>query len=273
MLNSPPMLNGSDALRTTLTIAGSDSSGGAGIQADIKTFTALGTYGMSVLTAVTAQNTFSVEKVLEVPCDMVIAQLEAVYSDINIHALKTGMLVNKEIIEAISSFIANKELTNVVIDPVMLSTSNRELLQPQAVDTLINKLVPLSTVITPNIPEAEKLCGMSINSEIDIKEAARRIHAKGTGFVLIKGGHLEGDAVDILYDGRNYSAYRSPRIGATEIHGTGCTLSAAITAFLARGEGVEDAVAKAKEYINEAILHSFLPGHGARCLYHAVTRV
>lgn len=251
-----------------LTIAGSDSGGGAGIQADLKTFSALGVYGASVITAVTAQNTVGVTAVHEVPVEVIERQLDAVLSDFEVGATKTGMLSGSDIIRAIAQKIEQWEVRDLVVDPVMVAKSGDRLLHEDAIDVLRYRLLPLALVVTPNIPEAEVLAGMEIRHEIDREEAARRIRKLGARYVVVKGGHLDGDPVDLVWDGREMRRLSVHRVESTSTHGTGCTLSAAITALLVRGKGVEDAIHQAKDYITGAIQHAQELGHGHGPLNH-----
>ena len=248
---------------TALTVAGSDPSGGAGIQADLNTFSRLGVYGMSVIVALTAQNTMGVSGVMEVPSDFVARQWDAVMSDIPANAMKTGMLGSASSIEVTADMIDKYRLKNVVVDPVMKSTSGAKLLAGEAVDTLKKKLIPRALLTTPNADEARILTGMEVRSQDDMEEAAKRLRDMGSQYVLVKGGHMEGDAVDVLFDGSVFNYFRSVRIGHTNIHGTGCVLSAAITAYLALGNPVDDAVRLGKDFITEAIATSLKVGKGA----------
>ena len=251
-----------------MTIAGSDSGGGAGIQADLKTFAALGVYGTSVLTAVTAQNTLRVSDVLELPVSLVAAQIDAVLSDIGADAVKTGMLSSSAIIECVAEKIREHGLRNVVVDPVMVAKSGARLLREDAVDTLRTVLLPLALVVTPNVPEAEVLVGRSIESLDDMRNAAREIVAMGAGAVVLKGGHLKGPATDILYDGEGFRVFTAPRVLTTGTHGTGCTFAAATAAGLAKGLTLREAVAQAKRYVTDAIRHAFPVGLGHGPLNH-----
>jgi hydroxymethylpyrimidine/phosphomethylpyrimidine kinase len=251
-----------------LTIAGSDSGGGAGIQADLKTFAALGVYGMSVITALTAQNTREVLAVVEPPPEMVRAQIDAVMSDIDADAVKTGMLSSAEIVAEVAAGIERYDMRKVVVDPVMVAKSGDRLLREDAVDAVIERLLPLTFIVTPNIPEAEVLSGMSITTEDDMIEAARSIHARGAKFVVVKGGHREGDAVDIVFDGANVERLSSPRVETRNTHGTGCTFSAAIAARLAAGREALDAIRDAKEYLYGALLNSYEVGAGHSPVHH-----
>src|SRR5688572_17446731 len=217
----------STGLPTALTIAGSDSGGGAGIQADLKTFAAHGVYGTSAITAITAQNTIGVTAVLAVKPNLVGAQIDAIIADIGAHAVKTGMLANTAVIDMVAKKIRQHRLINIVVDPVMVATSGDLLIEKSAVAALRNKLVPLARIVTPNIPEAEVLVGMKLRGADEIREAAMRIVEMGAKTVLIKGGHLKGPAVDFFYDGKKFAALNAPRIRSKNTHGTGCTLSAA----------------------------------------------
>jgi hydroxymethylpyrimidine/phosphomethylpyrimidine kinase len=261
-------------IRKALTVAGSDSGGGAGIQADLKTFAALGVYGTSAVTAITAQNTIGVTAILALSPQMVAAQIDAVITDIGAHAVKTGMLANVAIIEIVAKKIHQHRLKNLVVDPVMVATSGDLLIKKNAVTALCSRLIPLATVVTPNIPEAEELTGMELRSAEDINEAARSIIKMGAKAVVIKGGHRAGPAVDLYYDGKKYSALYAPRIRTKNTHGTGCTFSAAIAAYLARGETIGDAVTLAKKYITNAIAKAFAvgSGHGPVHHFHALWR-
>lgn len=255
------MLSPPKALPRALTIAGSDSGGGAGIQADLKTFAAFGSYGMSVITALTAQNTLGVSAVAPVSVDFIRAQFAAVVEDIGVDALKTGMLGDAATVAVVSALIAEAGLTRLVVDPVMIAKSGAKLLNPAAVATLRKDLLPLALVVTPNLPEAEALLGATIRSDADRAEAARRIHAMGPANVVLKGGHVDGDVVtDLLYDGESFHARTSPRIHTRHTHGTGCTFAAAMTAALARGESVAAAFVLAKRFVAEAIASN--PGLG-----------
>ncbi len=256
------------SIRKALSIAGSDSGGGAGIQADLKTFAALGVYGSSAITAITAQNTIGVTQVLALQPRLVAAQIDAVMKDIGTHAAKTGMLANAAIIEAVAGKIREYRLKNLVVDPVMVATSGDLLIRRDAVASLRRRMIPLATVVTPNLPEAEELTGMELSTDRDLEEAARRILAMGARTVVIKGGHRKGPAVDLFFDGKNFRALRTRRIRSRNTHGTGCTFSAAITAHLARGEKLESAVSLAKEYITGAIRHGFTVGSGHSPVHH-----
>ena len=251
-----------------LTIAGSDSGAGAGIQADLKTFAALGVYGTSVITAITAQNTQRVTRVLELPPDLVSAQIDAVIQDIGAAALKTGMLANAEIIEVVAEKIRQHGLQNVVVDPVMVAKGGDLLLRRDAIATLLSRLIPLATVVTPNLPESEQLTGIRGGSERRVRDAARKLIDLGAATVVIKGGHRRGPAVDLFYDGESFRELRAARITTANTHGTGCTLSAAIAAGLAQGEQPEQAVVRAKKYITQAIRRGFPVGAGHSPVHH-----
>jgi len=256
------------AIRKALTIAGSDSGAGAGIQADLKTFAALGVYGTSAITAITAQNTVGVTEVLALSPKLVGAQIDAVIGDIGAHAVKTGMLANGAIIDVVVKKIRQHRMKNVVVDPVMVATSGDLLIQKSAVQALRTKLIPLATVVTPNIPEAEELTGMKLRGSDETREAARQIIEIGARTVVIKGGHLKGPAMDLFYDGKKFSELKAPRIRTKNTHGTGCTFSAAIAAYLANGEGIDNAVALAKKFITRAIQLSFSIGAGHSPVHH-----
>ena len=230
-------------MKIALTIAGSDSGGGAGIQADLKTFAAHGVYGLSAITAVTAQNTVGVTAWQALPADLVSAQIEAVVSDIGCDAVKTGMLANAAIVEAVAAAIESLDLPNVVVDPVMIAKSGDALLEPEAVAALQTELLPRATVVTPNIPEAEALTGVRIVSLEDARDAARRLMRRGPAAVVIKGGHMQGpDLVDLLFDGERFHEFAGPRVETRNTHGTGCTFASAIAANLAVGHDLPTAV-------------------------------
>ncbi len=249
-------------MKCVLTIAGSDTCGGAGIQADIKTFSALGTYGMSVITAVTVQNTQGVFGCQDITPSIIKGQIDAIFTDIEVSAVKIGMVSQIETIQAIAEKLKQYDVKNVVLDPVMISKSGFDLMQPEAKQTLISELIPLAYVVTPNLPEAEVITDMHIKNIEDMKKAAKVIYDMGAKNVLIKGGHLENDATDIFYDGKDYVALTGQRIHTKNTHGTGCTLSSAIAANLAKGKTAEQAVKAAKEYITVAIEHALDIGKG-----------
>jgi hydroxymethylpyrimidine/phosphomethylpyrimidine kinase len=241
-------------IKKALTIAGSDSGGGAGIQADLKTFQELGTYGMSAITAVTAQNTLGVHGVYPVSIEGIVKQIDAIGEDLGTDALKTGMLFSSEVIEAVSERIHHYGWHNVVVDPVMIAKGGAKLLQNEAVRAMKEKLIPLTAVITPNIPEAEVLTDMKIHSIDDRREASKILMDMGAKSVVIKGGHADdGEVIDLFYDGTSFEELVSPRIDTSHTHGTGCTFSAAITAQLANGQSMKGAVVTAKEFIRAAI--------------------
>jgi hydroxymethylpyrimidine/phosphomethylpyrimidine kinase len=256
-------------VRTALTIAGSDSGGGAGIQADLKTFAALGVYGTSAIAAITAQNTMGVTAVETVGADLLIAQIEAVAGDIALHATKTGMLATTALVEAVAATIRELELPLVVVDPVMVAKSGDRLLDEDAVQALRRELLPVAHVVTPNIPEAEVLSGLSIASLDDAREAARRIHGLGPTAVIVKGGHAAGiEIVDLLFDGTHFVEFRMPRIETRNTHGTGCTFASAVAAYLALGVTLADAAERAQAYVAGAIRHALPIGHGHGPLDH-----
>jgi len=239
-----------------LTIAGSDSGGGAGIQADLKTFSALGCYGMSVVTALTAQNTTGVTGIHAVPPAFVVQQMAAVFTDIGADAVKIGMLYSAELIQAVADGLRRHEAANIVLDPVMVAQSGDKLLQDEAITALKNHLIPLATVLTPNLPEAAVLLGREVNGPDDMQAAARSLTAFGSRSVLLKGGHAQGDdSTDVLFiaDEDRCVVLQDRRVRTANTHGTGCTLSSAIAAYLAKGETIAPAVRNAKKYIGEAI--------------------
>ena len=251
-----------------MTIAGSDSGGGAGVQADLKTFAALGVYGASTLTAITAQNTVAVTAVHELPTDLIQSQIDAVVTDIGVDAVKTGMLSSAAIVAAVAAALQKHAIPNIVVDPVMIAKSGDALLRPDAVAALCNHLLPLATVVTPNIPEAETLTGLSLQTAAAIRQAAEQIVAMGARSVVIKGGHRAGPAADLFYDGGRFQEFTAPRIDTPNTHGTGCTFAAAIAAGLAQGQDLAAAVAQAKDYVTAAIRHSYPLGHGHGPLHH-----
>lgn len=253
-----------------MTVAGSDSGSGAGIQADIKTCAAFGVYATTVITALTAQNTLSVKKVFPVDPSFVVAQIDAIMEDIGADAVKTGMLDREEIVLAVGEALKRWNIEKLVVDPVMVAKSGDLLLRSEAVETLVRILFPISYVVTPNIPEAMVILGGTvIGSTEEMKEAARRIHDLGPRHVVLKGGHLQGDKViDLLYDGKRFYSFESDRIYSKNTHGTGCTFSAALAALIARGVGLEEAVGKAKRYVYEAIRRGLPVGRGHGPLHH-----
>jgi hydroxymethylpyrimidine/phosphomethylpyrimidine kinase len=252
-----------------LTIAGSDSGGGAGIQADLKTFSAFRVFGMSVITAVTAQNSLGVQGVENLPPAFVALQLRSVLEDFGTDAAKCGMLSTAPIIDAVAATLAERRVEKLVVDPVMVAKSGDTLLQADARKALADRILPLALVVTPNLPEAEALAGIPVTEPSDMEEAARRIHALGPRYVLVKGGHLKGDdAVDLLWNGRDFTRFSTARIDSTNTHGTGCTFSAAIAAGLARGQALGDSIRSAKAYVTRAIREGFKAGHGVGQLRH-----
>jgi len=256
-----------------LTIAGSDSGGGAGIQADLKTFSALGCYGMSVVTALTAQNTTGVTGIHAVPPDFVVQQMTAVFSDIGTDAVKIGMLYSAELIQAVSDGLRRHEASNIVLDPVMVAQSGDKLLQDAAITALKDHLLPLATVLTPNLPEAAVLLGQEVKGLDDMQAAAKNLAAFGSRSVLLKGGHAQGDdSSDVLYIAEDdlCVVLGDRRVRTANTHGTGCTLSSAIAAYLAKGEAIAPAIRKAKTYIGEAIRAGapYRLGHGSAPVHH-----
>jgi hydroxymethylpyrimidine/phosphomethylpyrimidine kinase len=251
-----------------LTIAGSDSGGGAGLQADLKTFAALGVYGMSAITSITAQNTVGVQGVFDLPPEFIALQIHSVVTDIGVDAVKTGMLSNAGIIRVVADSVREHSLPNLVVDPVMIAKSGDALLRPEARDALIEHLLPLAKVLTPNLYEAQVLSGLTIETFEDMKRAAEAIHVLGPQYVVVKGGHLTADpgetgrAKDLLFDGRQFVILEEERLSTPHTHGTGCTFASAIAAGLARGLSVEEAAQEAKAYITEAIRHALPLGHG-----------
>jgi hydroxymethylpyrimidine/phosphomethylpyrimidine kinase len=251
------------SIAKALTIAGSDSGGGAGIQADLKTFQELGVFGMSAITAITAQNTLGVQGVHPIPVEMVTKQLESIGADLTPEAVKTGMLFSSELIEAVAKSIEAYQWGKVVVDPVMVAKGGATLLQHEAITSIKQALLPKATIVTPNIPEAEVLTDKKIVTMDDRKEAAKILNHMGVSHVVIKGGHgTEEMAVDLYYDGEQFELLSTPRIDTKNTHGTGCTFSAAITAHLANGDPVFEAVQKAKEFIHLAIKHDLKIGSG-----------
>ncbi len=257
-----------DRVCTAMTIAGSDSGGGAGIQADLKTFAALGVYGTSALTAITAQNTLGVTGVHEIPTEIIAAQIESVLTDIGADAVKTGMLASSSIVEVVSRQLKTFQVTALVVDPVMVAKSGDSLLHQDAVEALRTLLVPLAAVVTPNVPEAEVLTGVKIVSDDDMRRAAESIVGMGCGSVVVKGGHRDGPATDLFYDGDRFQEFTAPRIDTKNTHGTGCTFASAVAAGLAKGLPLLEAVAQAKEFVTAAIGRSFPIGRGHGPLNH-----
>jgi hydroxymethylpyrimidine kinase/phosphomethylpyrimidine kinase len=258
-------------IKKALTIAGSDSGGGAGIQADLKTFSALGVYGMTVITAVTAQNTVRVDGVEGIPARFVGLQFESVLTDLGVDGAKTGMLFNSAIVFTVAEKLRENRIPYLVVDPVMVAKGGSSLLEKEAVHAVKNNLIPLATLVTPNIPEAELLAGMSIESIPAMEDAAYRIADLGCEAVLLKGGHLPGDALDILVFEGHCHRFSSPRIDTPNTHGTGCTYSAAILSFLIQGIPLVRSVLLAKQYVTAAIEKAFPLGKGHGPLNHFVS--
>lgn len=248
-------------MKRVLTVAGSDSGGGAGIQADLKTMLAHGVHGMSVIAAVTAQNSVGVQGYWELPVAAVVAQLDSVLGDIGVDAVKTGMLASPALVQAVADRLRG-ETAPLVVDPVGVSKHGDPLLQADAVEVLRSELVPLATVVTPNLPEVEQLTGVRVDDEAGLERAADAMLALGPRWVLVKGGHLAGEAVDLLTDGATTRTFRAPRLDNRHTHGTGCTLASAIASRLALGDDVPSAVAAAKEYVTGAIRGGFALGAG-----------
>ena len=255
-------------MRTALSIAGSDSSGGAGIQADLKTMTMNGVFAMSAVTALTAQNTTGVRSVMEATPAFLADELDAVFEDIRPDAVKTGMVSSSALIRVIAQKLKQYEAKNIVVDPVMVATSGARLLAEEALQTLKTELLPLADVVTPNIPEAEILSGMTITNAVEMRAAAKQIHGAYGCAVLLKGGHRVNDANDLLYDG-TFTWFEGRRIDNPNTHGTGCTLSSAIAANLAKGYSLTDAVRRSKEYISGALAAMLDLGHGSGPMNHA----
>jgi hydroxymethylpyrimidine/phosphomethylpyrimidine kinase len=249
-------------VKKVLTIAGSDCSGGAGIQADLKTFSAHGVYGMSVIVSVVAENTCRVIDIQDIEPDIICKQIDAVFEDIRPDAVKIGMLSGRECMEAVAEKLKQYRPPNTVIDPVMLAKGGHALMKESALDYFKSEIIPLAGMLTPNIPEAEAITGMRITKEEQMMSAAREIYNMGAKSVLVKGGHLEGDAEDILFDGKEFFKYSTKRIQTKNTHGTGCTFSSAIASNLALGMSFSKAVASAKNYVTMAIEHSLEIGKG-----------
>ncbi len=253
-----------------LTIAGSDSGGGAGLQADLKTFAALQTYGLCAVTAVTAQDTQRVHSTFEIPEELVARQIEVVIDDMGVDAVKTGMLSSGGIIDCVASLLRRYQVQQLVVDPVMISTGGDRLLEPDAVDQLVRSLLPLANVVTPNLSEAQVLAKTSLNTSEELRLAAREIHAMGPRFVVIKGGHSKDPehAVDLFFDGTEFHYLEGKRIATVNTHGSGCTFAAAIAAYLAQGRSALESVTKAKEYVQGAIENALSLGKGKGPLGH-----
>lgn len=249
-------------MKNLLTIAGSDCSGGAGIQADLKTFSAHGVYGMSVIASVVAENTSRVISIQDIDPDIIGDQIDAVFEDIRVDGVKVGMLSNAEIMRIVAAKLEQYGATKPVIDPVMIAKGGSALMQSDALETLIQEMIPRAFLLTPNIPEAETITEKRISNSSEMEEAARIIYGMGAKNVLIKGGHMTGDAEDILFDGKEFFRFRSERLRTSSTHGTGCTFSSAIAANLAKAMEIREAVAAAKEYITMAIGHAVPIGKG-----------
>lgn len=258
-------------MKTALSIAGSDCSGGAGIQADLKAFSAHGVYGMTVITSVVAENTCRVTDYQDIRPDIIQKQMDDVFEDIPPHAVKIGMLSCQETMLAVAEGLKKWQPRNIVIDPVMYAKNGSPLMEATAISTLISDIVPLADLITPNIPEAEQMTGITIKNHHDMRQAAKLIHLMGCRGVVVKGGHSTGDAVDILFDGEEFYEFSAPRVVSKHTHGTGCTLSSAIAANLALGYPVDMAVKNAKAYINMAIAHAPQLGKGNGPVHHFYT--
>lgn len=255
-------------MKKVLSIAGSDCSGGAGIQADLKTFSAHGVFGMSAITAVVAENTSRVIDIQDITPDMITKQIDAVFEDIEVDAVKIGMLSRIAAMEAIADKLRQHAPANIVIDPVMYAKNGCPLMDSSAIDTLIRTILPLGDLLTPNLPEAEKIAEIKITNYQDMENAAVQIHQMGCKNVLIKGGHGIGDATDILFNGKSFHYFSTSRIDTKNTHGTGCTFSSAIAANLALGFDMEGAISKAKDYITTAIQHSLSIGKGHGPTHH-----
>lgn len=255
-------------MKTALTIAGSDCSGGAGIQADLKTFSAHGVFGMSAIVSVVAENTQRVISIQDVPPPIIEDQIDAVFEDIPVDAVKVGMLSSPACMRAVAGKLKQYHPEHVIIDPVMYAKNGCPLMDPNSIDTLISTILPLATVLTPNIPEAEKIAGMTIASLKDMEIAATQIHNMGCKGVLVKGGHAIGDATDVFFDGKSFYYYDSERIDTKNTHGTGCTYSSAIAANLALGLDMKTAIQNSKNYVTTAIRHSLALGKGCGPTHH-----
>ena len=255
-------------MKTALSIAGSDCSGGAGIQADLKAFSAHGVFGMSVITSVVAENTFRVTGYQNIDPDIIEKQIDDVFEDIWPDAIKIGMLSCRETMLLIARKLKQWKPKNIVIDPVMYAKNGSALMEESSIDVLISEVVPLADIITPNIPEANKMVGMEIKSIADMRQAARLIYSMGCRSVVVKGGHSEGDAVDILFDGKEFFEFTAARIDTKHTHGTGCTFSSAIASRLALESSLNSAVESAKRYINSAIINSPRLGKGNGPIHH-----
>ena len=257
------------AIPRVLTIAGSDSGAGAGIQADLKTFAANGVYGTSAITAITAQNTLRVGEVLEMPTSLIDAQIDAVLEDIGTDSVKTGMLFSSEIVLCVGKKLMDYKIDKVVVDPVMIAKGGDELLRDEAIVALKEILLPLATVVTPNVPEATTLTGIEVIDDVTAREACKSIISMGADTVVVKGGHLKGKAAsDLFYDGSTFRTFTTKRVNTTNTHGTGCTFASAIAAWLAKGESPIVSVSNAKTFVTGAILNNFSVGMGHGPLNH-----
>jgi len=255
-------------MKTVLSIAGSDCSGGAGIQADLKTFSAHGVFGMSVIVSVVAENTSRVIDIQDITPDMIEKQIDAVFEDIKVDAVKIGMLSQPDSMEAVAAKLRQYTPKNIVIDPVMYAKNGCPLMNPASIDTLIKSIIPLADILTPNIPEAEKIAGIKIADTDDMEKAAAAICQMDCKNVLVKGGHAGGNATDILFDGNAFHRFSAGRIDTKNTHGTGCTYSSAIAANLALGLGIREAISRAKDYVTIAIRHSLPIGKGNGPTHH-----
>lgn len=255
-------------MKKVMTIAGSDSGAGAGIQADLKAIAAMGAYGTSAITSITAQNTLGVQNVFNLPLTIIADQIESILDDIGAHAVKTGMLATGDIISLVADKVKKYNIKLLVVDPVMVSTSGDVLLQQDALDNLKNCLLPLAYITTPNMREAEVLSGQPVTTLSEMKEAAKKIYSFGPKNVVVKGGHLEGEAIDVLYNGKEFKYFKNPKVDTKNTHGTGCTFAAALAANLAFGFEVEKALQKTKEYITGALKDSLDVGQGAGPVNH-----
>ena len=255
-------------MKRVLSIAGSDCSGGAGIQADLKTFSAHGVFGMSAIVSVVAENTSRVISIEDVSPKVIEDQIDAIFEDIEVDGVKIGMLSQESSMKSVAKKLRQYEPVNVVVDPVMYAKNGCALMNPECIGTLIEEIIPLADLITPNIPEAEEIAKMNIKNIDDMKKAAIVIHEMGCKYVLIKGGHSEGEPIDVLYDGDEFYYYTAERIDTKNTHGTGCTYSSAITSNLALGMSIDEAVDKAKEYVTTAIRHSLEIGKGHGPTHH-----
>ncbi|OJH19279.1 bifunctional hydroxymethylpyrimidine kinase/phosphomethylpyrimidine kinase [Bacillus obstructivus] len=255
-------------MKTALTIAGSDSGGGAGVQADLKAFSALGVYGMSVITAVTAQNTVEVRSVQMLDISIIRDQIAAIFEDLPVNAVKIGMLGSAEIVNTVAEELNKYKPKEIILDPVMVSKGGHHLLLTDAIQSLKEKLLPVVTLVTPNIPEAECLTNTKIENIEDMYQACRNLKELGAKSVLLKGGHLEGDPNDLFFDGMQFTWLKGKRIHTKNVHGTGCTLSSAITAYIAKGYSLQEAVKAGKSYITKAIQYSINIGSGHGPTHH-----